>query len=139
MKDPEKNKKKGHLDEDILEGKEDVLRAKDIIPVSPVPQQDDNPPLSPNISQETPDKKTSPQKEDTQVPRLDLDEKIMTRQRKISSVRRKAPAQDDEQKKNILPRSKQYILNQPNLTTAEENRLIAQIVARDIKKLCRDI
>jgi len=126
MKDPENNQKKEHTDDDILEGKNDVLRAKDIIPATPVPvQMDDSPaPL--------------PEQKDTGIPKLDLDEKIMAQQRKISSVKRKAPAQSDKPHKDMELRSKSYIFNQSTLTTAEENRLITQIVARDIKQLSQE-
>jgi hypothetical protein len=142
MKKSEQDKQNIPLDDDILEGKKDVLRAKDIIPAAPIAEQEDSPALPATVSEETTDKdvdeKTTLEKKDTGVLQFNLAEKIMTEQRKISAIRRKAPTQKDEPHKKVKPRSKRYIFNQTTLTTDEENKLIAQIVARDIKKLCRD-
>ncbi|MHC4130863.1 MAG: hypothetical protein ACYSSP_07750 [Planctomycetota bacterium] len=133
MKDPENNQQKEHLDDDILEGKNDVLRAKDIIPAAPVPIQLDDSPAQLPLSEES-----LPEQKDTGIPQLDLDEKIMTRQRKISAVRRRSPAKNDKPQEHKKPREKSYIFNQSTLTTTQENRLISQIVARDIKKLSQE-
>jgi hypothetical protein len=62
----------------------------------------------------------------------------MPKQRRISSVRRKAPDKDNKSEEKFQPNSHRYILNQSTRKNTEENHLIAQIVARDIKRLLQD-
>ncbi|MHC4293192.1 MAG: hypothetical protein ACYSTX_02770 [Planctomycetota bacterium] len=142
MKDPEKHEQNGYLDDDILEGKKDVLRAKDIIPKAAKPRLDDSSitPLVPSedISDKEEVENSPTQKKDSNVPNFDLQEKIMTQQRKISAVRRTSPAKKHKPKEQKKPRAKSYIFDQSTLTSAEENKLISQIVTRDIIKLSRE-
>jgi hypothetical protein len=137
MKKSEKDKQNTPLDDDILEGKKDVLRAKDIIPISPSTTRKNSSVLPQAVSQQTQDK-TKIEKKETEIPQFDLAEKIMPQQRKISSVKRKAPAKDNNQEEKVQLRSQPYIFNQSILTNHEENHLIAQIVARDIKRLLQE-
>jgi len=86
-------------------------------------------------------KKTSPspaKQKEGEIPRFDLAEEIMAEQRKITAIRRKAPGKKTEaerRQEQVEPIS--YSLEQPMPEESEQNRLIAEIVARDIKRLCR--
>lgn len=73
--------------------------------------------------------------EKTEIPRFDLAEEIMAGQRKMTAMRRKAPD------KKIGPEEPQaestgYISEQP-IPEPSEQQIIAEIVARDIERLCR--
>jgi len=86
-----------------------------------------------------------------EIPKFDLAEQIMAEQRKITAIRRKAPckpqrlpSQDGAAGKKTEPpaqgreaESIGYTIQQPPLTLPEQGRIIAEIVARDIKKLRR--
>ena len=93
----------------------------------------------------------------SEIPKFDLAEQIMAEQRKITSVKRKAPGkpqppfllsqkargQDGAAGKTTkapdqLPQAKSigYTIKQP-LTLSEQKQIIAEIVARDIEKLYR--
>jgi hypothetical protein len=71
----------------------------------------------------------------TEIPTFDLTEQILAEQRKISSIKRKGPV-----KKNAAPvqqqqvRSIGYTAKAPPLLS-EQEQIIADIVARDIKTL----
>jgi hypothetical protein len=71
----------------------------------------------------------------TEIPKFDLAEQILAEQRKISSIKRKAPGQ-----KNISPRLQKqvrsigYTAKMPPLLS-EQEQIIADIVARDIETL----
>ena len=98
----------------------DVLRAGDIIPsTSKEPS-----------SQAT----TIPIKE---IPQFDLAKQIMAGHRKVTSTRRKKPGRKTEVEK-VQPQVKpgRYAIAQPMLSS-EQNRIIAEIVAKDIESLCR--
>ncbi len=138
----DKNKQQ-QTDEDILQGKEDVLRARDIIPDSP---QSENQPYLEKKSEhykESEDLEKSvidaeDNKAKANIPQFDLAEEIMARHRKITAVKRKGPGQKE---KAIVTKSedklKHRAIYQSMEKTPEEERLIAEIVARDIQKLCR--
>jgi len=71
------------------------------------------------------------------IPTFNLAEQIMAEQRKITSVRRKAPG-----KKNKTSARRPRIEStgydvEPQRALSEKERIIAEIVARDIDKLCR--
>lgn len=73
-----------------------------------------------------------------EIPKFDLAEQIMAEQRKITAIKRKAPG-----KKAKAPaqqpqaQSIGYSIKQPPLALSEQKQIIAEIVARDIEKLCR--
>jgi len=137
MKKSHEDRQNEILDDDILEGKNDVLRAKDIIPAAPSTDKDNADILPPAVSEQSEDK-TEAEKHQTEIPRFDLDEKIMVPQRKCSSAKRKAYVQSPGTQNVSGPASERYIAAQPVLADAEGSRLIAHIVARDIKKLTRE-
>ena len=75
--------------------------------------------------------------ENNEIPQFDLAEQIMAEQRKNASVRRKGPArkvQAPNQKRKVEPVG-HTIKPQPALP--EQEQIIAEIVARDIEKLCK--
>jgi hypothetical protein len=72
-----------------------------------------------------------------EIPKFDLAEQIMAEQRKITSIRRKAPGQ-----KTKIPDSQTRIEStgyvvEPTRALSKKERIIAEIVARDIEKLYR--
>jgi hypothetical protein len=86
------------------------------------------------------------------IPKFDLAEQILAEQRKITSIRRKAPGKKTEprpsdgrgeppaQKREVESigypaRQKTGGVQQPLLTLSEQGQIIAEIVARDIEKL----
>jgi len=97
----------------------------------------------------------------SEIPKFDLAEQILAEQRKITAIRRKAPgkpqrlpspapavtrvqAQDGAAgKKPKAPdwqpqvQSTDYAIKQPPSILSEQEQIVAEIVARDIEKLCR--
>jgi len=172
------------FDSDILQCKEDILRARDIKPVSPPPKKKktDQEPESQegdaNAIQSTetaeisiqkekepredtssipialpqvetiPRKEAAPlpkpvvsvdKKEKAEIPTFDLAEEIMAEQRKITAVKRKAPGKITEAQK-AEPQAEPVgytTIEQPAPTLPEQDEIIAEIVARDIERLCR--
>jgi len=100
-------------------------------------------------------------REANQIPKFDLAEQILAEQRKITAIRRKAPgkpqrlpslapavtrvqAQDGAAGKKTKTPDQQpqapsidYTIKQPPPTLSEQEQIIAEIVARDIKNLYR--
>ena len=71
------------------------------------------------------------------IPKFDLAEQIMAEQRKNASVKRKGPAKRVrplEQPRKVEPISRAIRLQPVSLG---QEHVIAEIVARDIEKLCR--
>lgn len=114
-------------DADILQCKEDVLRARDIIPSTSKRDKGDLAPLLP-----------SAEEKGVEIPTFDLAEDIMAEQRKTSATRRKAPGKKTEDKSQELQAEVVgYTIGQPTLAKSEQDRIIAEIVARDIARLRR--
>jgi hypothetical protein len=171
------------FDSDILQCKKDILRARDIKPVSPAPkkkkteqeaesQENANAiqstdaagisiqkekesredktsiPLAPPQVEAIPAKETAPlpkpmvsvdKKEKAEIPKFDLAEEIMAEQRKITAIKRKAPGKKTEAQRSE-PQAKPAgytTIEQPVPTLPEQDQIIAEIVARDIERLCR--
>ena len=111
------------IDNDILQCKADVLRARDIIPSSNRP---------------------GPKPVKNEIPTFDLAEHIMAEQRRSTSTKRKSPGQQSQTqdapvKEAIIIEEKSPIKNQHSFefVAPQRNPIISEIVARDIKKLCR--
>ena len=112
------NEHNQHIDADILQCRKDILRAKDIVPHKP----DGSVPVQ-NI----------------EIPKFDLAEEIMAEQRKVTSVKRKAPGLKPEvQCENIIIKQQfqESSVIQVNTPYLRDN-VIAEIVARDISIWCR--
>ena len=102
---------KKQLDDDILKSKEDVLRAKDIIPSA-----NSKPPSN---------------QKSTDIPKLDLGKQIMAQDRKVTAVKRKAPGLPVAAKKEVVKPAVRLKESEPPAAS----KYIAEIVARDIKRL----
>jgi hypothetical protein len=69
-----------------------------------------------------------------EIPKFDLAEEIMAEQRRITAIRRKAPGQKTEaQRSEPQAQPVGYPIEQP---LSEQEKIIAEIVERDIDKLC---
>lgn len=74
--------------------------------------------------------------EATEIPQFDLAEEIMAEQRKVAATRRKGPAKrvdaaKQEKSEPVVPAVEMLRVS------SEEEKVIAEIVARDIRQLCR--
>lgn len=85
-----------------------------------------------NISVEAP----STEQQKSYVPKFNLAEKIMAEQRRITAVRRKGPGQEEAQEQEKTEQGG-GIKKQVPPVLSEEEQIIADIVARDIKRLCK--
>lgn len=114
------------IDADIQQAKKDVLRARDIIPGGTKRDRPDSPPLP------------AAEQKQIEVPSFDLAEEIMANQRKITTIKRKAPGKKTTVEK-VRPQAERlgYTIEPPMPASPEEDRIIAEIVARDIDRLCR--
>jgi len=73
-----------------------------------------------------------------EIPRFDLAEEIMAEQRKITAIRRKAPGKKFEaQPERLQAKPVGYTIERSIPWQAEQDRIIAEIVARDIEELYR--
>ncbi len=109
------NDKNEHVNEDIPEPGDDVLRAYDVIP-------------SGNNQQKEAEK--------VDVPEFDLGGQILSEQRKISSVKRRSPGmKGPAQGETPGPKASEPVVPLAATEVAEEDRIIAAIVAEDIKRL----
>lgn len=152
-----KSNQNEQTDADTLQCKEDILRARDIMP--PYKKTGENttrPADATEISAEKEkthhkdttetlanqikpgkEKQAEPanrQQEKSEIPRFDLAEEIMAEQRKISAIRRKAPGKTIETQKE---EPVGYIIGQPTPIQPYQEQIIAEIVARDIESLFR--
>jgi hypothetical protein len=128
----------------------DILRTRDIIPASPPPQKkeaeqepksqktDENtaPLPKPAVSINKKEESETLQ-EKTEIPRFDLAEDIMAEQRKIAATKRKAPGKKTEAERlELQAEPVGYTTIEPSAPTLpEQDRIIAEIVARDIERL----
>jgi hypothetical protein len=158
------NKSSEQLDGDILQCKADILRARDIMPpssqhadknatpaaaaksltanhakvcedVAPIPIEATKPPMMTTVNHKP---TVTSQHDKHEIPKFDLAEDIMAEQRKITAIKRKAPAKRIEAVSvpsatgSTVPTG---LLQWPKSPAQEQ--IIADIVARDIEKLCR--
>jgi hypothetical protein len=72
----------------------------------------------------------------SEIPKFDLAEQILAEQRKINAIRRKGPAKKTEAPtQQRKAESISYTIQPPSILS-EQEQIIAEIVSRDIKKLC---
>lgn len=132
---------------DDLRRKEDVLRARDIVPPynKETPPAQDSPrkvPPARGVRADSPATK----EHGVEIPKFDLAEQILAEQRKITAVKRKAPdkgIRGQAPGKKVEPVTTQtepesaiHFSMQPSQTLSEQDQIIADIVARDIRRLC---
>jgi hypothetical protein len=107
------------------------------IPIETIPAKETAPLPKPVVSV---NKKAEAEtlQEKPEIPHFDLAEEIMAEQRKITAIRRKAPGQKTEaQRSELQAQPVDYTIEQPTPTLSEQEKIIAEIVARDIERLCR--
>jgi len=112
----------------------DILRAGDIVP----PYNDKSKQENNSRELESRRKNTSLPQQKHEVPRFDLAEEILAEQRKITAVKRKAPGKKSghsSQQQQV--QSIGYDIEEPMPALSEQQQIVAEIVARDIGKLCR--
>ncbi|MEN6425004.1 MAG: hypothetical protein ABFE13_06560 [Phycisphaerales bacterium] len=76
---------------------------------------------------------------DAEIPKYDLAENILAEQRRVAARRRRSPSQAQEQPV-VVPQSsgaKPSLAELPAEDLPELQRIVAEIVARDIDRLCR--
>lgn len=162
-----KDKNSEQIDDDILQCKADILRASDIIPGTSAPYKKkttsgkDIPVSSEKKKTAREDTGSIPietilpekpaplpieklnrtekaKQERAEIPKFDLAEEIMAEQRKITAIKRKAPGQKVEthcQRPKVEAVSRAIERQIPE--SSEQDRIITEIVARDIERLCR--
>jgi len=127
-----------HGDGEITQGRNDVLRGSDIIPSA----------SSAGKTNQTPADSAKAEKSESgdavksDIPQFDLANDIMAEQRKITAVRRKGPGSNKaaaaKEKKPVTieaaPPAKPA--KRPERGT-ETDKIIADIVRRDIERLCK--
>ncbi|MDD5328174.1 MAG: hypothetical protein PHY02_10245 [Phycisphaerae bacterium] len=150
------------MDLDILQCRADILRARntnntpatqndaveeniaeiptykntDSIPIETILAKESAPLLRPMVSINKKEEITA-LREKPEIPSFNLAEDIMSEQRKITAIRRKAPGQRTETLSST-PRTQptDYTTEQEKPAPAEQEKIIAEIVARDIERLC---
>lgn len=138
----DKDRNGEQIDDDILRCKADILRSRDVMPPYKQEPKTGKAPTPPTDIKEIPIQKDAPKspasaQNKNEIPQFDLAEEIMAEQRRITAIKRKAPG-----KKMDVPKGRRevepisYALEQPMPEQSEESRLIAEIVARDIRKFC---
>ncbi|MHC4061437.1 MAG: hypothetical protein ACYSUC_01875 [Planctomycetota bacterium] len=143
------------IDDDIVQSREDVLRARDIMPPykedaheAPKTPEESESSASPTAETESGEKEddtgqaqgedAEAQRKEIEIPRFDLAEKIMAEQRKITAIKRKAPGGQTERKtEGPADKPAGHTIAQPTSATPVEHKIIADIVARDIERLLR--
>jgi hypothetical protein len=107
------------------------------IPIETIPAKETTP-LPRSVVSVNKKEEAETSEETPEIPSFDLAEEIMAEQRKITAIRRKAPGQKTEaQRSEPQAQPADYTIEQPTPTLSEQEKIIAEIVARDIEKLCR--
>jgi hypothetical protein len=107
------------------------------IPIETMPAKE-IPPLPKPAESVSKKEETETPEETPEIPSFDLAEEIMAEQRRITAIRRKAPGQKTEAQR-LKPETQivDHIIEQPKPLLSEQEKIIAEIVARDIERLCR--
>jgi hypothetical protein len=107
------------------------------IPIETIPAKETTPLPRPAVSMNKKQEAETLQ-EKSEIPSFDLAEEIMAEQRRITAIRRKAPGQKTEAQR-LKPETQivDHIIEQPKPLLSEQEKIIAEIVARDIERLCR--
>lgn len=77
--------------------------------------------------------------DDGEIPKYDLAENILAEQRRVAAKRRRAPSQSEEEPLDP-PKPSDLKPSEPELPSEdlpELQRIVAEIVAKDIERLCR--
>ena len=110
-----------------------ILRTNGIIPGASKSNLEKNSLSAKNISAEP----TDAEQQTTAIPKFDLAEEILAEQRKITSIKRKAPGKKiEEPRYERKLESIGFAIERSNPAIFEQDQIIAEIVAVDIEKLC---
>ncbi len=104
------------------------------IPIEEIPANEPIAPLRPEAGE----KKAEISEKAPEIPSFDLAEEIMAEQRRITAIRRKAPGEKAEVQKlkpEIQPVD--HIIKEPKPELSKQEKIIAEIVSRDIERLCQ--
>ncbi len=137
-----KTDNKEQIDADILQCKADILRAGDTIPSfkEKAPQEPKSQEMDENTSYlaDTTEKSAEIPQKQAEIPKFDLADEIMAEQRKITAIKRKGPDKKDEaQRQDGQVKPVSCAVKQPTPEPSQQEQIIAEIVARDIERLCR--
>jgi hypothetical protein len=103
------------------------------IPIETIPAKD----TTPLPGQAASVDKKEPEKT-LEMPSFDLAEEIMAEQRKITAIKRRPPgAKTDVQRLKPEVQPVDHIIEEPKPALSKQNKIIAEIVAKDIERLCR--
>jgi hypothetical protein len=106
------------------------------IPIETIPAKETASPSAPavNINEE---KGVETSEKIPEIPSFDLADEIMAEQRRITAIKRKAPSQKTEAQR-LKPETwiDDHNIEQPKPLLSEQEKIIAEIVARDIERLC---
>jgi len=81
--------------------------------------------------------KTSPQPAQSDIPKLDLAKQILAEQRKAAAVKRKGPREQGQVQVEKASGRPAHTAEEPSVPElSEAQQVIAEIVARDIERLC---
>ncbi|MHC4556577.1 MAG: hypothetical protein ACYS80_04655 [Planctomycetota bacterium] len=87
------------------------------------------------MSKTNSNKQNDNESQSSEIPKFDLAEQILAEQRKINAIRRKGPGKRTEAPKQQRKVESIGYTIQPPPILSEQEQIIAEIVARDIKKL----
>jgi len=107
------------------------------IPIETIPAKETTP-LPRSVVSVNKKEEAETSEETPEIPSFDLAEEIMAEQRKITAIRRKAPGVKtgvQRLKPEVQPAD--HIIEEPKLALSEQEKIIAEIVAKDIERLCR--
>jgi len=106
-------------------------------PVSSVRRSQSGAKRKTKAAKNRPAQPAEPVNRNNEIPKFDLAEKIMAEQRKITAQKRTAPAQKNQvASQQRQGESMSYAVQQPTMDLSEQ-RIVAEIVARDIEKLLK--
>jgi len=86
---------------------------------------------------ESPNGSEGAMQDNNEIPKFDLAEQIMAEQRKITAIRRKGPGKLTKPPKKLHPAESIAHNFEPHPILSGQGQIIADIVARDIEKLCK--
>jgi len=133
-----KQDREQHTDNDRVGGKQRVLRARDIVPGKDAPKSAgaaDSSAGAELLEAIGGQARAENQADDTPIPSFDLAGEIMAEQRRVIAERRKGPMQKARAEHKKV-NAQAGPTEQPLSSATVQNQIIADIVARDIERLC---
>lgn len=131
-----------HTDDACDKPEKSILRSSDIVPpydgkpVAGTPKRDNSrsQPSKETINSDGTGEKTNPEQE---IPKFNLAEQIMAEQRKVVSLKRRAPAEQPcPVNDRVSAEPSEKTAEKTDVALDDSDSVIAGIVARDIAALC---